>query len=369
MAYSRVFYSADGSTKDFVFGFNYIDRSHIKVYLDGNLVTNWVFLTSNSIRFDTEPTGIVLIRRSTSVNARLVDYTSPSSLNEADLDLDSLQAFYLAQEAIDETEATIGEDSASGQFDASGKRIVNLGLPEGDNDAVTKRWVEDTFTTSSQDAIDAASEAAASASAASISNDTAQTARDIAVAAQGAAEEARDIAVAAAGSIIGAGTGDMSKTVYDPNNDGIIAIANGGTGATTYAGARSSLGLDNVNNTSDADKPVSTAQQSAIDLKSNILRSVNTQTSSSYALVVSDVGKYVRMTYAGAKTIIVPLNATHAIAIGSQLDIAAFNGDMTVTKESGSITINGSGLIIKSGKGGTLVKVATNEWDLFGGTT
>ncbi|MDF2984298.1 MAG: Phage tail fiber protein, partial [Devosia sp.] len=44
----------------------------------------------------------VLLYRATSPGTRLVDYEAPSSLNEADLDLDSLQAFYLCQEATDQ---------------------------------------------------------------------------------------------------------------------------------------------------------------------------------------------------------------------------------------------------------------------------
>lgn len=43
-----------------------------------------------------------------------------------------------------------------------------------------------------------------------------------------------------------AGYGDMMKSTYDPNNDGIIAIGQGGTGANTVAGARNALGLGNT---------------------------------------------------------------------------------------------------------------------------
>jgi hypothetical protein len=48
---------------------------------------------------------------------------------------------------------------------------------------------------------------------------------------------------------------------------GTVAIGKGGTGATNMVDARSNLGLGNVNNTTDAAKPVSTATQSALDLK------------------------------------------------------------------------------------------------------
>ncbi len=51
---------------------------------------------------------------------------------------------------------------------------------------------------------------------------------------------------------------------------GVLGIAGGGTGATTVADARLNLGLDQVNNTSDAAKPVSTATQTALNLKANV---------------------------------------------------------------------------------------------------
>ena len=48
-----------------------------------------------------------------------------------------------------------------------------------------------------------------------------------------------------------------------------VPLSLGGTGASNAANARTNLGLGNVNNTSDADKPVSTAQQTALNGKAS----------------------------------------------------------------------------------------------------
>jgi len=52
---------------------------------------------------------------------------------------------------------------------------------------------------------------------------------------------------------------------------GTLTIPEGGTGAKTAANARTNLGLDNVDNTSDVNKPVSFATQNAIDAKASLL--------------------------------------------------------------------------------------------------
>ena len=54
-----------------------------------------------------------------------------------------------------------------------------------------------------------------------------------------------------------ASTADKLKTT--------LGITGGGTGATSAVRARANLGLGNVDNTSDADKPISTATQAALD--------------------------------------------------------------------------------------------------------
>ena len=48
---------------------------------------------------------------------------------------------------------------------------------------------------------------------------------------------------------------------------GVLPLANGGTGSTTAAAARTALGLGSVDNTTDANKPVSSAASAALALK------------------------------------------------------------------------------------------------------
>ena len=60
------------------------------------------------------------------------------------------------------------------------------------------------------------------------------------------------------------------------NVSGVVALQNGGTGATNANDARANLSIDNVDNTSDLNKPISTDTQTALDLKEN---TVNKSTS------------------------------------------------------------------------------------------
>lgn len=51
------------------------------------------------------------------------------------------------------------------------------------------------------------------------------------------------------------------------NVSGVVSIAHGGTNATTVVGAKTNLQLQNVDNTSDLNKPLSTATQTALNTK------------------------------------------------------------------------------------------------------
>ena len=66
-----------------------------------------------------------------------MDYVDGSILTEHDLDLADTQLLFLIQEAVDELADAMIYDHIKDAWDASGKRITNLGEAIEDTDAVT----------------------------------------------------------------------------------------------------------------------------------------------------------------------------------------------------------------------------------------
>jgi hypothetical protein len=62
----------------------------------------------------------------------------------------------------------------------------------------------------------------------------------------------------------------FANTVLAENISGIVPVAKGGTGTNSLTNLKSNLSLENVNNTADSSKPISTLTQKALDLKLNI---------------------------------------------------------------------------------------------------
>ncbi|ANH51103.1 hypothetical protein FDH02_gp27 [Pseudomonas phage VSW-3] len=82
----------------------------------------------------------VKIYRQTELRFPLVDYRDKQTVSEYDLDLANRQAVFIAQETLDASLDNFGRD-AQDNYDAKGKRIVNLGDGRADQDAVNVRQV------------------------------------------------------------------------------------------------------------------------------------------------------------------------------------------------------------------------------------
>lgn len=188
---------------------------------------------------------------------------------------------------------------------------------------------------------------------------------------------------------------------------------------------KAAVGLGNVDNTSDLNKPISTATQTALDAKQatitgaattiddtdltasralvsdgsgkvavsdvtstelgyldGVTSAVQTQVDSktaklittnrqtaSYTLVLGDADKLVEMNVATANNLTIPLNSSVAFATGTQILLAQYGAGQTTIVPTSGVTVRSNGGKLKLNvqySGATLIKIDTDEWYLFG---
>lgn len=159
-------------------------------------------------------------------------------------------------------------------------------------------------------------------------------------------------------------TGKLLKVGAFP----VVSVA-GKTGAVSLV--KADVGLGNVDNTSDANKPVSTAQQTALDLKAALSDVLVTISTTTHTILLADLGKVHRFTNTSGCAVTLPNNAP-----------AGFNllwrkigaGTLTFSAQAGGSLTNRQGHTKSAGAGaeGSLA-VDTNSganaaWWLSGDT-
>ena len=108
--------------------------------------------------------------------------------------------------------------------------------------------------------------------------------------------------------------------------------------------------------------------QTQIDSKTNKLITTNRQTAS-YTLVLSDADKLVEMNVASANNLTIPLNSSVAFSTGTQILLAQYGAGQTTIVATSGVTVRSNGGKLKLNaqySGATLIKIATDEWYLFG---
>ena len=174
MANSFVRYTGDGTTTAYSIPFSYRVATDLTVTIAGVATTAFTInAAGTTLTFSSPPAGsaAIEIRRTTSQTSRLTDYESGSILTETDLDTDSVQAFFMSQEAIDDANDVIKISNTNFQWDGQNKRLTNVADPTGAQDLATKSYVD----TSATAAAGSAAAAAASATAAATSATNAAT--------------------------------------------------------------------------------------------------------------------------------------------------------------------------------------------------
>lgn len=159
-----------------------------------------------------------------------------------------------------------------------------------------------------------------------------------------------------------------------PNANDTMQYISGGWKSRSVAEAKTTLSLNNVDNTSDANKPVSTATQTALDLKQDeggadttIWRVPSPALDADQSPVVGDNKKFYCFVASVPRLFNVPANSTQAFAVGTEFRV--FNADTsldTVTlTPAGGVTIllaNGLTAALAVQTAVHLVKVDTDIW-------
>ena len=122
------------------------------------------------------------------------------------------------------------------------------------------------------------------------------------------------------------------------------------------------IASDAVTQAKIADRAVGSAELTALTL--------NTQTGTTYTLVLTDAHDLVTLNNASAITLTIPTNSSVAFTIGDQVNLLQLG--------AGQVTVGGAGVTIRSQgtklklngqySAATLIKIDTNEWVLVGNT-
>lgn len=164
---------------------------------------------------------------------------------------------------------------------------------------------------------------------------------------------------------------DTEKSTWNGKENAITA----GTTSQYYRGDKTfqtldktAVGLGNCDNTSDANKPISSATQTALDNKSDKNITLDRKTAS-YTLVANDNGKMIEMNVATANTL--TINAS-LFSAGNQILISQYGAGQTTITAGAGVTLRSSGGKLKTSAQYslvTIIAISSTEFYIAGDLT
>lgn len=244
---------SDGTLSTIDLAIEYIDKTDISLYVDDSLIEltggvtpyTWEWITDAQVKITPNvPNGLVaMIKRITPMAEPYHNFSAGAVFKDQSVDENFMQSLHLAQEAIEGSGAT----DFFADVDHHGYRIKNIAAALEGGDAIP-------FVQYQSDALGALASRQGAEAAKALADLYANEAEDVPV--EPGAYSAYHWS---------------KKAEVKVSTIGVSSF-NGRTGGvlpTTGDYTKSDVGLANVDNTADLDKPISDSTQTALDLKAN----------------------------------------------------------------------------------------------------
>lgn len=143
MALSYSLFNGDGSTKDFVIGFSYIETAHVKVTVDKQAVGYTVDGVNKVVRLDTAPASgsVVRLYRETPLFKTYSDFKRGNAFGQSNVNNSFLWQLMLSQELSEGRKAP--DNVADQDLNMGGFKVINMEKGVADGDAVNVKQLEE----------------------------------------------------------------------------------------------------------------------------------------------------------------------------------------------------------------------------------
>ena len=246
-----------------------------------------------------------------------------NTVSQSDLDLKENAANKSATTTLGTSDVLFPTQNAVKTYVDAAAAKINLAIKNVDNTTDLNKPIS----TLTQAALDLKENAANKSSTTTLGTS------DVLFPTQNAVKTYVDAAVASTAVSDGSITDSKIVSVSATKLTGVVPVANGGTGASTIAAAKINLALNNVDNTSDFNKPISTLTQTALDLKENA--------ANKSAITTLGTSDFLFPTQNAVKTYVDAAVASTAVSDGSITDVKIVS--VSATKLTGVVPVANGG--------------------------
>ena len=161
----------------------------------------------------------------------------------------------------------------------------------------------------------------------------------------------------------------ITTTIGNKLDSSLAATTYAPIASPTFTGTvggvtKAHVGLGNVDNTSDLNKPISTLTQTALNAKINEIITFNAQTGN-YTLQDTDAGKLVEMS--GGGTLTIPSDAVYNFPIGTSIEILQTGASQVTIAGTGFTPNSTPGLKLRTQwSSASVLKRGSNSWVVLG---